>query len=267
MFLLNIFGILWLSHNIILITAIPKNNWFSKLFSSNSYSRLPSELSIPFNNEDSTFQYHDQNALDSTNSPSNNLVAYVTRLYVEKDTWLSSIKYIIADHRFQPVNSEWREHISKKLGFQTGQPYNVQQSNKMLKSPKYNKEIEVTKDINDFFRIISLLFSGTQENYEILRNKVFESILHSYYIVKLLGDEFHVNEFFRLCSRKTDTVKMLVTSFVIETCIYIYVKVWELWLYLPKEFHKENFSEINQEKCIYLYDEGTQYFIVEDVTD
>ncbi|XP_050547708.1 uncharacterized protein LOC126909337 isoform X1 [Daktulosphaira vitifoliae] len=238
-----------------------------QLYSSSSSSRFPSELSIPLNNRDSTFIHHDQNALNSTNSPSNNLVVYVTRLYIENDTWLSSIKYIIADHRFQPVDSEWREHISKKLGFQTGQPYDVQQSNKILKSPKYNEDVKVTKDKNEFFRIISLLFSGIEENYEILRNKVFETIINTNYVIKLLGDEFSVNEYFRTGTKNTDTVKMLATSFVIETCIYIYVKAMGKWLYLPIEFHKENFSKIHEEKCIYLYDEGTHFFIVEDVAD
>ncbi|XP_050539108.1 uncharacterized protein LOC126904264 isoform X3 [Daktulosphaira vitifoliae] len=272
MFLLNIFGILWLSHNIILITAIPGGNWFSKLFSSNSYSRLPSDLSIPLNNEDSTFQYHDQIELDSTHSNdqneldsfthSNNLVVHVTSVYRTPDKWNIITEYVIGNHRFQPVDSEWQKNISEKLGFPIGKPYNLKQLNKMLKSPIYNEDVKVTLDTNEFFRIISLLFSGSQENYEILRIKVFETIISTNYIVKLLGDECYVNEYFR-----TDTVKMLATSFVIETCIYIYVKAMGKWLYLPIEFHKENFSKIHEEKCIYLYDEGTHFFIVEDVAD
>ncbi|XP_050539118.1 uncharacterized protein LOC126904267 isoform X2 [Daktulosphaira vitifoliae] len=266
MFLLNIFAILWLSHNIILITVIPGGNWFSKLFSFNSYSRLPSDLSIPLNNEDSTFQCHDQNELDSTHS--NNLVVHVTSVYRTPDKWHITVKYLIADHRFQPVDSKWRENISKKLEFQTGKPYNLQQSNKMLKSPKYNKDTGITLDTNEFFRIISLLFSGTQENYEILRTKVFEAIRISYYIHEILKDSYSIKRYFRGEGfQKSDIITMLVTSFVIETSIYIYEKARGNWLYIPKEYPKKDFSKISEEKCIYLYNEGTQFFIVEDVTD
>ncbi|XP_050539124.1 uncharacterized protein LOC126904269 [Daktulosphaira vitifoliae] len=268
MFLLNIFAILWLSHNIILITAIPGGNWFSKLFLSNSYRRLPSELSIPLNNEDSTFLSYDQNELDSTISPSSNLVVHVTSVYRTPDKLHTTVKYLIADHRFQPVDSKWRENISKKLEFQTGKPYNLQQSNKMLKSPKYNKDTGITLDTNEFFRIISLLFSGTQENYEILRTKVFETISKSHYIVNIMRDLYSVDTYFQGEDFKNcDTITMLVTSYVIETSIYVYVKVWDYWLYLPKEFPKENFSKISEEKCIYLYNEGRQFFIVEDVAE
>ncbi|XP_050539110.1 uncharacterized protein LOC126904264 isoform X5 [Daktulosphaira vitifoliae] len=267
MFLLNIFGILWLSHNIILITAIPGGNWFSKLFSSNSYSRLPSDLSIPLNNEDSTFQYHDQNELDSF-THSNNLVVHVTSVYRTPDKWNIITEYVIGNHRFQPVDSEWQKNISEKLGFPIGKPYNLKQLNKMLKSPIYNEDVKVTLDTNEFFRIISLLFSGSQENYEILRIKVFEAICSSYYIYEILKDSYSIKRYSRVDGfQKSDIITMLVTSYVIKTSIYIYEKSRGNWLYIPKEYPKKDFSKISEEKCIYLYNEGTQFFIVEDVID
>ncbi|XP_050538988.1 uncharacterized protein LOC126904227 [Daktulosphaira vitifoliae] len=268
MFLLNIFKILWLYHNIILITAGPGKNLFSKIFSPKSNTRFSSELSTPLINEVLTSSCNNKNASSSTDSPSNNLVKYVTGMYSINFEWHATTKYLIADHYFQPVDSEWREQISNKLEFQTIKTYTTDNLKKKLKSPKCLDDVKVSIDENIFYKKISLLFSGTQNNYKIFREMVFKVVKQNENIATLLGGDDKRQQYVNSGHfNKTGVVEMIASSIVIETCIYLYIKKLNWWLYIPKDWSKKTISKMSEEKCIYLSGEGRQYFIVEDVVD
>ncbi|XP_050539123.1 uncharacterized protein LOC126904268 isoform X3 [Daktulosphaira vitifoliae] len=240
MFLLNIFGILWLSHNIILITAIPKNNWFSKIFLNNT----------------------------SKSSESKSKVVHITEMKLEEGNWCSYGIHIEADYRFQPVDSKWRREISKKLKFQTEKPHKIIELNKMLSTPKSTQCLNVTLDNNQFFRIISVLFTGTQKNDKKLRKKVENNLKNENYITKIFEDEDSKNIYAASYSpeKLLDTVLILITSYVIETSIYIFIKEDRKWYYFPKNISIDE-STISQEKSIYLYDMDEQFLIITDVFD
>ncbi|XP_050539116.1 uncharacterized protein LOC126904266 isoform X3 [Daktulosphaira vitifoliae] len=169
MHLLNIFGILWLFHNIMYTTLGLKNNLFSKLFAPTSYESLDSDLSIPLiNEEDLTSLYYEKNASANTNSQSN------------------------------AINEN--ENIINLLG-------GFDKKEKYFKDGKFNT---------------------------------------------------------------TGMVQIIATSFVIETSIYVYYNNWKKWVYIPKDIFTQDFSKINEEKCIYIFasrDKFFNYSLIEDVCD
>ncbi|XP_050539114.1 uncharacterized protein LOC126904266 isoform X2 [Daktulosphaira vitifoliae] len=244
-----------------------------KLFAPTSYESLDSDLSIPLiNEEDLTSLYYEKNASANTNSQSNTSVKHITESHTSKKGQLVLVfKYLIADHRFQPVDSEWRKNISRKLDFKTLTPITLINCNKQLKSPKLNNEENVVWRDNKYYKIISYLFSGTYKNYKLLREKVLKAINENENIINLLGGFDKKEKYFKDGKfNTTGMVQIIATSFVIETSIYVYYNNWKKWVYIPKDIFTQDFSKINEEKCIYIFasrDKFFNYSLIEDVCD
>ncbi|XP_050539112.1 uncharacterized protein LOC126904265 [Daktulosphaira vitifoliae] len=269
--LLKFIGMIWFS-NITVHTA-ENDNIFSKCFKC---------LTHPMTNNDD-LRYSDSlwgnsNKTDPTKDTISKKITSVEVRYLYCYTkeaggnFVGFYKILDNGHYFQPLYSKNRIEKSDNDDLQSMRTSNHSIECKKLTIPIYEMHEEITKDGNDFFKALSLIRDGTQNNHSIYRELIYKEVINNNSLVEILKGEDNLKKYLQKRKIKKNgvlsgVIEIFAAVYLIKMCIYIYIDASNMWFFFHEDWPNYNSIDFSQLNCLYFAIKKSQIYIVNDVYD